>query len=153
MTKTLTLRSFDIPSIHKFGIGFDNMFDELMRVSAQQSSTNYPPYNIVQINEDEYMISVAVAGFGHDNLSVTKDKKFLIIEGTHSVTKLADEDDANYTYLHKGISERHFRREFQLADHVEISNAHLELGILSVHLKREVPEDAKPKTIAITYTS
>jgi molecular chaperone IbpA len=129
------------------------MFDDLMRVTAQQSSTNYPPYDIVQINEDEYMINLAVAGFGHDNLSVTKDKKFLIVEGTHSVAKLADEDDANYTYLHKGISERHFRREFQLADHVEISNAHLELGILSIRLKREVPESAKPKTIAITHVS
>ena len=150
MTKTLTLRSLDIPSIHKFGIGFDNMFDELMRVSAQQSSTNYPPYNIVQINEDEYMISLAVAGFGLDNLSVTKDKKFLIIEG-----KEYDPDCEKIVpnYLHKGISNRDFRREFQLADHVEISNAHLELGILSVYLKREVPEDAKPKTIAITYTS
>jgi molecular chaperone IbpA len=84
---------------------------------------------------------------------VTKDKKFLIVEGAHSVTKLADEDDANYTYIHKGISERHFRREFQLADHVEISNAHLELGILSIRLKREVPESAKPKTIAITHVS
>ena len=152
MTKTLTLRSFDIPTLTKFGIGFDNMFDELMRVSAQQSSTNYPPYNIVQINEDEYMISVAVAGFGHDNLTVTKDKKFLIIEGKHS-TETEEDSDATCTYLHKGISERSFRREFQLADHVEISNAHLELGILSVHLKREVPEDAKPKTIAITYTA
>jgi len=153
MTKTLTLRSFDIPAIHKFGIGFDNMFDDLMRVTAQQSSTNYPPYDIVQINEDEYMINLAVAGFGHDNLSVTKDKTFLIVEGAHSVAKLADEDDANYTYIHKGISERHFRREFQLADHVEISNAHLELGILSIRLKREVPESAKPKTIAITHVS
>ena len=152
MTKTLTLRSFDIPTLTKFGIGFDNMFDELMRVSAQQSSTNYPPYNIVQINEDEYMISVAVAGFGHDNLTVTKDKKFLIIEGKHS-TETVENSDSTCTYLHKGISERSFRREFQLADHVEISNAHLELGILSVHLKREVPEDAKPKTIAITYTA
>ena len=150
MTKTLTLRSFDIPSIHKFGIGFDNMFDELMRVSAQQSGTNYPPYNIVQINEDEYMISLAVAGFGLDNLSVTKDKKFLIIEGKEYQ---ADSEKIVPTYLHKGISNRDFRREFQLADHVEISHAHLELGILSVHLKREVPEDAKPKTIAITYTS
>ena len=152
MTKTLTLRSFDIPALTKFGIGFDNMFDELMRVSAQQSSTNYPPYDIVQINEDEYMISVAVAGFGHDNLTVTKDKKFLIIEGKHS-TETVENSDATCTYLHKGISERSFRREFQLADHVEISNAHLELGILSVHLRREVPEDAKPKTIAITYTA
>jgi len=150
MTKTLTLRSFDIPAITKFGIGFDNMFDELMRVSAQQSSTNYPPYNIVQINEDEYMISLAVAGFGLDNLSVTKDKKFLIIEGKEYQP---DSEKIVPNYLHKGISNRDFRREFQLADHVEISNAHLELGILSVYLKREVPEDAKPKTIAITYTS
>jgi molecular chaperone IbpA len=150
MTKTLTLRSFDIPSIHKFGIGFDNMFDELMRVSAQQSTSNYPPYNIVQINEDEYMISLAVAGFGLDNLSVTKDKKFLIIEGKEYQS---DSEKIVPNYLHKGISNRDFRREFQLADHVEISNAHLELGILSVYLKREVPEDAKPKTIAITYTS
>jgi molecular chaperone IbpA len=152
MTKTLTLSSFDIPAIHKFGIGFDNMFDELMRVSAQQSTTNYPPYNIVQVNEDEYMISVAVAGFGPDNLSVTKDKKFLIIEGKHSA-ETVESPDASYTFLHKGISERSFRREFQLADHVEISNAHLELGILSIHLRREVPEEARPKAIAITYTS
>jgi molecular chaperone IbpA len=152
MTKTLTLRSFDIPALTKFGIGFDNMFDELMRVSAQQSSTNYPPYDIVQINDDEYMISMAVAGFGHDNLSVTKDKNFLIIEGKHS-RETVENEDSTAKYLHKGISERSFRREFQLADHVEISNAHLELGILSVHLRREVPEEAKPKTIAITYTS
>jgi molecular chaperone IbpA len=150
MTKTLTLRSFDIPAIHKFGIGFDNMFDELMRVSAQQGNTNYPPYNIVQVNEDEYMISLAVAGFGHDNLSVTKDKNFLIIEGKEYQT---DSEKIVPTYLHKGISNRDFRREFQLADHVEITNAHLELGILNVHLKREVPEEAKPKTIAISYTS
>ena len=149
MTKTLTLRSFDIPALHKFGIGFDNMFDDLMRVSTQQSTSNYPPYNIVQINEDEYMISLAVAGFGLDNLSVTKDKKFLIIEGKEYQS---DSENIVPNYLHKGISNRDFRREFQLADHVEISNAHLELGILSVHLKREVPEDAKPKTIAITYT-
>ena len=151
MTKTLTLRSFDIPALHKFGIGFDNMFDELMRVSAQQGNTNYPPYNIVQVNEDEYTISVAVAGFSLDNLSVTKDKKVLVIEGKQTMGDLIDEEEVKY--LHKGISERNFRREFQLADHVEITGAHLELGILSVHLKREIPEEAKPKTIAITYTS
>jgi len=150
MTKTLTLRTFDIPSIHKFGIGFDNLFDDLMRVNAQQSNNNYPPYDIVQINDDEYMISLAVAGFGHDNLSITKDNKFLIIEGRHS-RETVDNEDSTAKYLHKGISERSFRREFQLADHVEISNAHLELGILSIHLKREVPEEAKPKTIAISY--
>ena len=150
MTKTLTLRSFDIPALTKFGIGFDNMFDELMRVSAQQSTSNYPPYNIVQVNEDETTISLAVAGFGLDNLSVTKDKNFLIIEGKEYQS---DSEKIVPNYLHKGISNRDFRREFKLADHWEISNAHLELGILSVHLKREVPEDAKPKTIAITYTA
>ena len=149
MTKTLTLRSLDIPGIHKFGIGFDNMFDELMRVNAQQSNNNYPPYNIVQINDDEFMISLAVAGFGHDNLTVTKEKNFLIIDGKHS-TDTVNTDNINY--LHKGISERNFRREFQLADHVEITNAHLELGVLNLHLKREVPDSAKPKTIAITHT-
>ena len=152
MTKTLTLRSFDIPSLTKFGIGFDNMFDDLMRVSAQQSSTNYPPYDIVQVNDDEYMISVAVAGFGYDDLAVTKDKKILVIEGKHS-RETVENEDSIAKYLHKGISERSFRREFQLADHVEITGAHLELGILSIHLKREIPEEAKPKTIAITYTS
>ena len=152
MTKTLTLRSFDIPALTKFGIGFDNMFDDLMRVNAQQSSTNYPPYDIVQVNDDEYMIAVAVAGFGYDNLSVTKDKKILVIEGKHS-RETVENEDSTAKYLHKGISERSFRREFQLADHVEITGAHLELGILSIRLKREVPEDAKPKTIAITYTS
>lgn len=152
MTKTLTLRSFDIPALTKFGIGFDNMFDELMRVNAQQSSTNYPPYDIVQVNDDEYMISVAVAGFGYDDLSVTKDKKILVIEGKHS-RETVENEDSTAKYLHKGISERSFRREFQLADHVEITGAHLELGILSIHLKREIPEEAKPKAIAITYTS
>ena len=152
MTKTLTLRSFDIPQITKFGIGFDNMFDDLMRVTAQQSNTNYPPYNLVQISDDEYLISIAVAGFGQDNLSVTKDKNFLIVEGTHAA-ETVENNDSTAVYLHKGISERSFRREFQLADHVEITNANLELGILGIHLKREVPEEMKPKTIAITYTT
>jgi len=149
MTKTLTLRSLDIPSIHKFAVGFDNMFDEILRVNAQQSNSNYPPYNVVQINEDEFIISLAVAGFGLDNLSVTKDKNFLIIEGKNTIK---EEDLPDINYLHKGISARDFRREFKLADFVEIENAHLELGILNVHLKREIPEEQKPKSIAITYT-
>jgi molecular chaperone IbpA len=147
MTKnTLHLRSLDIPQLHKFGIGFDTMFDELHRIHSQQVNTNYPPYNVIQINEDEYMISMAVAGFGPDNLSVTKEKNFLIIEGNQHPT-----DEVEPKYLHHGISARDFRREFKLADHVEIANAHLELGILNIHLKRDVPEEQKPKTIAISY--
>lgn len=147
MTKTLTLRSFDIPSIHKFGIGFDSMFDELIRMNSQQ--TNYPPYNVVQITENEYMISMAVAGFSLDNLSVTKDRNFLIIEGRNSIS---EENEHYINYLHRGISMKDFRREFKLADHVEIENAHLELGILNIHLKRDIPEEQKPRAIAITYT-
>jgi molecular chaperone IbpA len=147
MTNTLHLRTLDIPALTKFGIGFDTMFDELHRIHSQQSSTNYPPYNVVQINEDEYMISLAVAGFGLDNLTVTKDKNFLIIEGKqHDV-----ENKVEPNYLHRGISARDFRREFKLADHVEIDHAHLELGILNIHLKRDIPEAQKPKTIAISY--
>jgi len=151
MTKTLSLRSFDIPQIHKFGIGFDNLFDDLMRLNAQQSSTNYPPYDIVQVNDDEYKISIAVAGFAQDNLSVTKDKNLLIVEGQHQ-KEISQDTDNSLIYLHKGISERNFRREFQLADHVEITDAQLELGVLTINLTRQIPEEMKPKTIAITYT-
>ena len=105
---------------------------------------------IVEVNEDEYMISLAVAGFGLENLSVTKNKNFLIIEGKNTIK---EEETLEPNYLHRGISSRDFRFERQLADHVEIENAHLELGILNVHLKREIPEEQKPKSIAITYTS
>jgi molecular chaperone IbpA len=94
------------------------------------------------------MISVAVAGFSLENLSITKDKNFLIIEGNEYQS---DSEEIIPNYLHKGISNRDFRREFKLADHVEIVDANLELGILNVHLKREVPEEQKPKSIAITY--
>ena len=145
MTRELTLRALDIPTIHKFGIGFDNLVDEMIRINAQQSSSNYPPYNIVQINEDEYVISLAVAGFGPDNIEVTKEGNFLIIEG-NPVYPL---DQINY--LHKGISTRAFRREYKLADYVDIESANLELGILSIYLKRNVPEEQKPKKIDIKY--
>ena len=141
-SNTLTLRSLDIPALHRFGIGFDSMIDELHRINAQQPN-NYPPYNIVQLNDDEFVISLAVAGFGEDNLNVTKEQNMLIIEGV-PVETIED-----IHYLHRGISRKFFRREFKLADHVEISNAHLELGILSLLLKRIVPEGSKPTRIRI----
>lgn len=144
MTSQLTLRSFDIPAIHKFAVGFDSLIDEILRLDERQGSTNYPPFNIVQINENEYVISLAVAGFSEDTLDVTKDKNLLIVEGNPAVTE-------EINYLHKGISARGFRREFKLADYVEIEKAHLELGILSIHLKRNIPEERKPKKIALTY--
>lgn len=125
-------------------IGFDRLFNDLERHFVNSPKGNgYPPYNIAQINEDEYMISLAVAGFGMDNLDITKDGKILRIEG------IAPKGDENVNYLHKGIGGRNFRREFTLADYVEVAGATLELGMLNVHLKREVPEALQPKKIEI----
>ena len=133
------------PHFNRATIGFDRLFNDLERQFANSPNGNgYPPYNIAQINDDEYMISVAVAGFGMDNLDITKDGKILRIEG------VAPKGDEHVNYLHKGIGGRNFRREFTLADHVEVANAGLELGMLNIHLVREVPEELQPKKIAIT---
>jgi len=144
MTKTLSLRSLDIPSIHKFGIGFDNMFDELMRMNSQQS-LNYPPYNIVKNTEDSFDIQVAVSGFSEGEVEVNLDNRVLTIKGQKKEDLVAE-------YLHKGISTRDFVREFTLAEHVEVINASQKDGILSINLERIVPEEKKPKAIAISYT-
>ncbi len=141
MTRLTTL---DLPNLHRATIGFDRLFDELDRSFANSQSTGYPPYNIAQIDEDEFMITLAVAGFGMDNLDITKDKNILRVEGT------SPKGGENVNYLHKGIGERNFRREFTLADHVEVVSAGLENGMLNVHLKREVPEELQPKRIEIT---
>ena len=141
MTRLTTLT---LPHLNKATIGFDRLFNELERGFANSPNGNgYPPYNIAQINDDEYMISLAVAGFGMDNLEITTDGDQLKIEGT------APKGDEDVNYLHKGIGGRNFRREFTLADHVKVANANLELGMLNVHLVREVPEALKPKKIAI----
>ncbi len=145
MTRELTLRSLDIPSIYKFGIGFDGILDELMRVNAQQTNTNYPPYNIVKHTEDQFAIELAVAGFREGDITITLEKNVLTIAGDLSVSEIP------VTYLHRGISGRKFTREFTLADHVEVISANAENGILVVELERKVPEEQKPKTVAITY--
>jgi len=145
MTKTLTLRSLDIPSVHKFGIGFDNMFDELLRLNSQQT-LNYPPYNILKNTEDSFSIEIAVAGFSEGEISVNVDNRVLSITGKKN-------DGLEVEYLHKGISDRDFVREFTLAEHVEIQSATQRDGILIINLERIVPEEKKPKSIAITYAS
>jgi molecular chaperone IbpA len=145
MTRLTTL---DLPNFHRATIGFDRLFNEMERQFANSPNGNgYPPYNIAQINEDEYMISLAVAGFGMDNLEITTDGDQLKIEGT------APKGDEEVNYLHKGIGGRNFRREFKLADHVKVADATLDLGMLNIHLKREVPEALKPKKIEINNSS
>ena len=140
MTRLTTL---DLPSLHRATIGFDRLFNEMETRFANSASQGYPPYNIVQINDDEYMISLAVAGFGMDNLDITHEKNILTIEGT------SPKGDEEVNYLHKGIGGRNFRREFALADHVEVVDANLSLGMLNVRLKREVPAELQPKKIEI----
>ena len=144
MTK---LTALDLSPFYRNTIGVDRLFDRMLSNIETASTQNYPPYNIAQINEDEYMISIAVAGFGMDNLNITQDGNTLCVEGT------SPKSDDEVTYLHKGIGARSFRREFTLADHVEVETASLELGMLNIHLKREIPEAMKPKTIAISHIS
>jgi molecular chaperone IbpA len=139
MTRTMTL---DLPTFARSTVGFDRMLTDLDRKFAN-SQNNYPPYNVVEINDDEWMISVAVAGFGMDNLDITVEKNMLTVEGTAPIGG----EDAKY--LHKGIGGRNFRRQFTLAAHVEAKGATLELGMLNLHLVREVPEALQPKKIAI----
>ena len=136
--------TINLPQFQRATIGFDRLFEQMDRQFANSpNGQGYPPYNIAQINEEEFMISVAVAGFGMDNLEITKDGNQLKIEGT------APKGDEEVNYLHKGIGGRNFRREFTLAEHVDVSNAGLELGMLNIHLVREIPEALKPKKIAI----
>lgn len=145
MTNTLTLRSFDIPSINKFGIGFESVLDELLRATAQQQ-TNYPPYNVIRNDEDHFTIEIAVAGFKQGEVDVTVEKNILTISGSQK-----DPIPENVEYLHRGISARDFVRNWTLAEHVEIVGAIMRDGILVLDLERKVPEDQKPKSIAITY--
>lgn len=146
MTNTLSLRSLDIPTIHRFGIGFDSMLDELMRMNAAQTNNNYPPYNVVQISEDNFEIEIAVAGFTEGEINIELENRMLTITGN----KIHDLDKPK-EYLHRGISYRNFQREFILGEHVEVKNAEHNNGILTIKCERIVPEDKKPKNIVINY--
>lgn len=141
----LNLRTLDIPSIHKFAVGFDNMFDELLRHTNTQAGTNYPPYNVVKYSDDKFAIELAVAGFQEDDIDITVEKNQLTVKGVQTATV-----DETTEYLHRGISARNFQRTWTLADHVEVTGAQIKHGILNVHLERQVPEEQRPKKIAIT---
>jgi len=146
-TKTLTLRAIDIPSIHKFGIGFDSMLDKLMLATSGQTNTNYPPHNVIKTGEETVTIEIAVAGFAENELDIKLDNNALIISG-----RKVREEILNHEYLHRGLSSRDFTQTFPLAEHVEVIHAEVKNGILSVYLERKIPEEKKPKSIAITYT-
>jgi molecular chaperone IbpA len=143
----LTLRSLDIPSIHKFAVGFDQVFDELLRQTAGSNSANYPPYNVVKHSDDKFSIELAVAGFKEGDIDITVEQNQLSVKGNKAI-----ELNEGVEYLHRGISARNFHRTWTLADHVEVIGASVQDGILTVTLERQIPEEQKPKKIAISYT-
>jgi molecular chaperone IbpA len=138
------LRNFDFAPLYRATVGFDQIADMLNRVQTDDAgNTGYPPYNIEKKSDDSYRISLAVAGFSAEDLTLEVRENALIV--------VAQKPDANgeKTYLHRGIATRAFERKFQLADHVRVTGASHEDGMLHIDLSREVPEALKPRRIEI----
>jgi molecular chaperone IbpA len=134
--------TFDFSPLFRSTVGFDRVFDLLENANRMTTIDNWPPYDIAKIGNDEYRITMAVAGFSQDELSITHEPNMLIVAGQKST-----EDTGQY--LHRGIAGRTFQRRFELADHVKVAGANLENGLLTIDLKREIPEEMKPRRIAI----
>jgi molecular chaperone IbpA len=142
------MRSFDLTPLYRATVGFDQIADLMDRAISSDAGTNsYPPYNIEKIADDGWRISIAVAGFGDDDLAIeVKDRSL-------HVTARKAEDEAERKYLHRGIATRAFERRFHLADHVRVTGASHENGMLHIDLTREVPEALKPRRIEIAAGS
>lgn len=140
------MNAFDFSPLYRNTIGFDRLAS-LLNSAAQQNQSNnsYPPYNIEAIDENSYSITLAVAGFDRSELTIETEKGVLTVQGKRQ----SDEKKDEHRYLYQGIATRAFERKFQLADHVEVTGAKLENGLLSVNLKKELPEAMKPKHISI----
>ena len=138
------MRTLDFAPLYRASIGFDQIADMMDRVlSSDMSQPSYPPYNIEKTADDAYRISVAVAGFADDELNVEVRENALIVSARKA------SDDKARTFLHRGIATRAFERKFQLADHVQVTGATHENGMLHIDLVREVPEALKPRRIEI----
>jgi molecular chaperone IbpA len=137
------VRTYDMTPLHRSPIGFDRLRNDL-RGATGKADAGYPPYNVELLGENEYRITLAVAGFSEDDIEIEVSDRALKISG-----KRADEDGGR-TFLHQGIAGRSFERRFQLAEHVKVSGANLVNGLLNVELQREVPEAMKPRKIEIT---
>jgi molecular chaperone IbpA len=137
----MLMRTFDLAPLYRSTVGFDRLFSML---DGFETAPGYPPYNIERTGENDYRITVAVAGFGENDLSIEAKENTLTIKGA----KQAKEEQAGEV-LHQGIAARAFERAFQLADHVVVRAATLENGLLHVELVREIPEAKKPRQIPI----
>lgn len=138
------MRDYDFTPLTRSFIGFDRMANLIDNASKLGSTGTYPPYNIAQTGDNDYLIELAVAGFGEGDLSLETHENVLTIVGTKAA------NDPQGEYLHRGIAERGFERRFQLADHVVVSGASLENGLLQINLVRELPEAMKPRKIDIS---
>ena len=135
---------FDFTPYRRSTVGFDRLFDLLENASRSGGSDNYPPFNIERRGDDQYRITLAVAGFKAADLDITAQQNLLVIQG-----RKQDEAASAGQYMHVGIAQRAFERRFELADFVRVENANLEDGLLVIDLVREVPEAMKPKKVVI----
>ncbi len=134
---------FDLTPLYRSSVGFDHlarMFDDMSSFEAP----SYPPYNIERLGEDKYRITMAVAGFSSEDVSIEVKQNALTVSG-----KKAEKTESKGEFLHQGIASRAFERRFQLADHVEVEGAEMANGLLHIALKREIPETMKPRTIQV----
>lgn len=141
------MRSFDLAPLYRATVGYDQIADLMDRVMTNDSpNQSYPPYNIEKTDEQAWRVTLAVAGFAEDDLTIELRENTLFVSG-------AKDNEPETTYLHRGIATRAFNRRFHLADHVQVTNAALENGLLHIDLKREVPEALKPRRISISKPS
>lgn len=137
------MRTFDLTPLYRSTVGFDRVFD-LLDTMGKAETGGYPPYNIERLDENDYRITLAVAGFAEDELDVELHENTLTVTGSRGDT------DEGRTFLYQGIAGRSFQRRFQLAEHVQVAGASLVNGLLNIELKREIPESAKPRKISIS---
>ena len=138
------MNRFDFSPYRRSTVGFDRLFDLLEKQARNNAGDNYPPFNIERRGDDEYRITLAVAGFRPGDIDITAQQNLLVVHG-----RKRDESEADGEMLHVGIANRGFERRFELADFVRVENARLEDGLLAIDLVREVPEAMKPKKIAV----
>lgn len=139
------MRHIDFAPLYRSTVGFDRLFSLLDNIAPSEQATSYPPYNIEKTGENAYRISMAIAGFSEEELSIEAKENTLTVTGDKG-----EEDSNNQAdFLFKGIAGRAFERRFQLADHVEVKNASLENGLLHIELVREIPDAMKPRQIVI----
>ena len=139
------MRTFDLSPLYRSTVGFDRLFSLLDTAGGADTAQPYPPYNIERTGENTYRVTMAVAGFGEGDLDIQAKENVLAVKGE----KKEEKTDEGREVLYRGIAARAFERRFQLADHVEVTGASLENGLLHIELVREIPEKMKPRKISI----